>query len=187
MHENYNRTDFDKKTWIFVGDPNNPPAGSVSFHQDEFNRHEEAIDSNRRSLHAAIHLLPDDHLGEFDAFDLYPYSAFTTFNVTSWNGLSGIVDTRRGNVNVQYLMTASGDFRRTSLSVDVPVWQASTSYLLGDLVKPTTSSNIYYEAVQAGTSDITEPLWPGDTVTQVTDNTVIWQGSGNFWGAWVAV
>lgn len=74
-------------------------------------------------------------------------------------------------------------------SVDpVPAaWQASTAYDVGDIVRPTSMANddlhFVYRCTVAGTSDNTEPSWPGNGVawktvadgTTVADGSVTWE------------
>jgi len=55
-----------------------------------------------------------------------------------------------------------------------PTWAASTSYALGDKVKPTTPNDNVYECTVAGTSGTTEPVWPTTEGATVTDGTVEW-------------
>ena len=61
----------------------------------------------------------------------------------------------------------------------VSVWVLSTSYEIGDLVRPVTPNGFVYRCVQAGTSSGTEPS-PWTTVLGDTenDNTVIWDNVG---------
>lgn len=57
----------------------------------------------------------------------------------------------------------------------LPDWEASTAYSLGDSVRPTTPDGYRYECTQAGTSDGSEPTWPGAGIgSTVSDNTVEW-------------
>jgi hypothetical protein len=58
-------------------------------------------------------------------------------------------------------------------------WAAYTSYELGDRVKPTSSPTFYYVCTTAGTSDASEPSWPGtstegETPATVSDGSVTW-------------
>ena len=54
------------------------------------------------------------------------------------------------------------------------IWQASTAYSKGDMVRPTSDNGYIYKCVQAGTSGGTEPTW-GTTVLETTaDNDVLW-------------
>lgn len=54
-------------------------------------------------------------------------------------------------------------------------WAATTAYILGNRVEPTTPNTYVYECTTAGTSGGSEPTWPtaaiGDTVV---DGTVVW-------------
>ncbi len=54
-------------------------------------------------------------------------------------------------------------------------WQASTSYNVGDYVRPSTDNGYSYECITAGTSGDTEPTWPTNLGDTVTDGTVVWQ------------
>jgi len=59
----------------------------------------------------------------------------------------------------------------------VSTWTLSTGYLLGDFVIPTVVNGHVYEATVAGTSDVTEPVFPTDGST-VVDGTVTWLDIG---------
>jgi len=56
-------------------------------------------------------------------------------------------------------------------------WQASTSYSVGNWVRPTTPNKHFYKCTTAGTSGATEPTWPTNGST-VNDGTVVWQDMG---------
>lgn len=61
-----------------------------------------------------------------------------------------------------------------SISALFPLWQASTSYSVGDVVKTLSSSFwVYLECVVAGTSDTTEPTFT-NVGELVTDGTAQW-------------
>lgn len=53
-------------------------------------------------------------------------------------------------------------------------WAASTAYVLGDLVRPTTWAGFIYECTTAGTSGVSEPSWPKTPGQTVIDNTAVW-------------
>lgn len=53
-------------------------------------------------------------------------------------------------------------------------WTASHSYLVGDVVKPTTANGYIYECTQAGTSGATQPTWLTTEGANITDGTVQW-------------
>lgn len=55
-----------------------------------------------------------------------------------------------------------------------PSWQASTSYNVGDRVKPTTFNGFTYVCVEAGTSGSSEPTWGTTLWGLTTDGTVKW-------------
>jgi len=56
----------------------------------------------------------------------------------------------------------------------VPDWGASIAYVVGDEVKPTASGATgWFRCTVAGTSDGSEPSWPGSGT--VVDGTVTWQ------------
>ncbi len=59
----------------------------------------------------------------------------------------------------------------------VSTWTLSTGYLVGDFVIPTVVNGHVYEATVAGTSDVTEPIFPTDGST-VVDGTVTWLDIG---------
>lgn len=59
----------------------------------------------------------------------------------------------------------------------VTIWAGSTGYLVGDFIIPTSVNGHVYEATIAGTSDVSEPVFPIDGST-VVDGTVTWLDIG---------
>jgi hypothetical protein len=58
----------------------------------------------------------------------------------------------------------------------LPAWQASTAYLLGQSVEPTSENGLRYEVSQAGTSGSTQPTWPTSGIgSTVANGTVIFK------------
>lgn len=58
----------------------------------------------------------------------------------------------------------------------LPAWQASTAYSVGDTAEPTVDNGFRYVVVTAGTSGSTEPAWPTSGIgSQVSDGTVVWE------------
>ena len=55
-------------------------------------------------------------------------------------------------------------------------WQASTSYAVGAVVRPTSQqgTGLVFRCTTAGTSDSSEPLWATIGSQEVNDNTVVW-------------
>ena len=54
-------------------------------------------------------------------------------------------------------------------------WAASTAYVVGDKRQATSpDGTFYFECTSAGTSDSSEPAWPGSHGGTVVDNTVTW-------------
>nr|BAR36901.1 putative phage minor tail protein L [uncultured Mediterranean phage uvMED] len=55
-------------------------------------------------------------------------------------------------------------------------WAASTGFAVGDVRRATTSQNsgLVFECTTAGTSGSSEPSWPTDIGSTITDNTVVW-------------
>ena len=55
-------------------------------------------------------------------------------------------------------------------------WAASTAFSVGDVRRATTSQNsgLVFECTTAGTSGSSEPDWPTDIGSTLTDNTVVW-------------
>ena len=55
-------------------------------------------------------------------------------------------------------------------------WAASTGFAVGDVRRATTSQNsgLVFECTTAGTSGSSEPTWPTDIGSTITDNTVVW-------------
>jgi lambda family phage minor tail protein L len=55
-------------------------------------------------------------------------------------------------------------------------WAASTAYSVGDIRRATTlqSSGLVFLCTTAGTTASTEPVWPTDIGSAITDGTVVW-------------
>ena len=55
-------------------------------------------------------------------------------------------------------------------------WAASTSFSVGDVRRATTTQNsgLVFQCTTAGTSGSSEPSWPTDIGSTLTDNTVVW-------------
>ena len=55
-------------------------------------------------------------------------------------------------------------------------WAASTAFAVGDVRRATASQNsgLVFECTTAGTSGSSEPAWPTDIGSTLTDNTVVW-------------
>ena len=53
-------------------------------------------------------------------------------------------------------------------------WEASTAYILGDYVWPTTFNGYRYVCTTAGTSGASEPTWPPTLGDTVNDGSVVW-------------
>ena len=55
-------------------------------------------------------------------------------------------------------------------------WAASTAYTVGNIRRATTAqaSGLVFECTTAGTSASSEPTWPTDVDSTVTDNNVVW-------------
>ena len=63
--------------------------------------------------------------------------------------------------------------------IDCDTWAASTAYVVGDVIKPTTDNGYYYTCSTAGTSDSSEPTF-GEVIDGTTnDNTAVWTCSGD--------
>lgn len=61
----------------------------------------------------------------------------------------------------------------------IAAWQASHTYVLNDLVQPTTPNGRYYKATAVvGDSDSSEPTWPTVTGNTVVDGGVTWTDQG---------
>jgi len=58
----------------------------------------------------------------------------------------------------------------------VAAWAASTAFSVGDIRRATTdqASGLFFRCTTAGTSDSSEPSWPTDIGSTVTDNTCVW-------------
>lgn len=55
-------------------------------------------------------------------------------------------------------------------------WAASTAYSVGDIRRATTlqASGLVFRCTTAGTSGSTQPVWPTDIGSVITDGTVVW-------------
>ena len=58
----------------------------------------------------------------------------------------------------------------------VAAWVANTSFSLGDIRRSTSSqaTGLFFRCTTAGTSSSSEPSWPTDIGSTVTDNGVVW-------------
>ena len=58
----------------------------------------------------------------------------------------------------------------------VAAWAASTAFSIGDIRRATTdqASGLFFRCTTAGTSGSSEPSWPTDISSTVTDNTCVW-------------
>lgn len=64
------------------------------------------------------------------------------------------------------------------------VWSAQTAYLEGAYATPTIRNGFVYAVTTAGTSGATEPDWPTEEASTVTDGTVVWtRGDATTWTA----
>lgn len=66
----------------------------------------------------------------------------------------------------------------TAVPLTLNNWAASTVYVAGDRIKPTTGNGFYYQAVNGGTSGGTEPTWPIYLGETVSDNGISWEAKG---------
>jgi hypothetical protein len=57
-------------------------------------------------------------------------------------------------------------------------WAASTAFVVGDIVRPTTGNGHLYMCIVAGTSGGSAPTWPTVARQTVADNTVTWAEIG---------
>ena len=60
----------------------------------------------------------------------------------------------------------------------VAAWAASTAFSVGDIRRATTdqASGLFFRCTDGGTSGSSEPSWPTDIGSTVTDNTCVWTG-----------
>ena len=58
----------------------------------------------------------------------------------------------------------------------VAAWAASTAFSVGDIRRATTeqASGLFFRCTTAGTSASSEPSWPTDAGSTITDNTCVW-------------
>ena len=87
-----------------------------------------------------------------------------------------------GNVLVladgDYVYVIETDNTVTQVPLVLNEWDASTAYSAGDRVKPTTATGYYYQALNDGTSDATEPDWPIFIGETILDNDITWEAKG---------
>jgi hypothetical protein len=57
-------------------------------------------------------------------------------------------------------------------------WASSTSYDVGDIVRPAAANGYVYRCISAGVSAGSAPSWPTTKGQDVTDNTVTWENLG---------
>ncbi len=58
------------------------------------------------------------------------------------------------------------------------VWTKDTTYTAGMLVQPVNPNGHTYVCINGGISAATEPIWPTETNSQITDGAVTWQEDG---------
>jgi formate dehydrogenase major subunit len=82
-----------------------------------------------------------------------------------------------GTYNACLDATLDSTYSKTTWEYDYgdQPWQASYSFVLGDIVRPTTATGYHYECTVAGTSGSTEPTWPTVKDSTVVDGTVTWK------------
>ena len=58
----------------------------------------------------------------------------------------------------------------------VAAWTSSTAFVVGDIRRATTeqASGLWFRCTTAGTSASSEPSWPTDIGSTITDNTCVW-------------
>jgi hypothetical protein len=55
------------------------------------------------------------------------------------------------------------------------LWTASTAYVIGNIVRPTSANGFVYKCTTAGTTSAAQPTWPITGIgTTVVDGSVIW-------------
>ena len=66
----------------------------------------------------------------------------------------------------------------------VAAWAASTSFSVGDIRRATTdqASGLFFRCTTAGTSASSEPSWPTDIGSTITDNTCVWTAIASAYG-----
>lgn len=103
----------------------------------------------------------------------------SVLNQGSGTGVSEVVSAKSG----KFLELGKGNLATANLKVEANdgatavAWIASTAYVVGDFIIPTSANDHYYKCTTAGTSDSSEPTWPTDGST-VTDATVVWTDMG---------
>lgn len=97
-----------------------------------------------------------------------------TTSITTLSTTTGTVGWAEATGSTKYLFLCDGidgytiDTSGNVTKVIPPTFQVSTSYSVGDRVKPTTDNGFWYRCTTAGTSGSPEPTWPtiiGSTVT----------------------
>lgn len=99
--------------------------------------------------------------GTRDLLDTSDYSARFTVRQTDWDGA--------------VMVDASTDNGRIVAGYTPGIWQATTTYALGQRVIPMTGPNGFlYECTTAGDSDSGEPSWPTQIGQSVSDDSAAW-------------
>ena len=184
----YTRDPYDKTIWVYVPNPLDPPPDAERTSPENLNKIEDGIYSTRESLHeVAVNLLSDEFTPA-TPFDVFPLSSFSSMSVSAavWGEDGDVCQFSKGNVlsTRQLFFPVSGGFKfRSALESSRPFWSANTNYSQGDQVSPTEFTGLYYECTQAGTSGPSEPTW----TDSLTDGTVEWTLSGEFWGEWETI
>jgi hypothetical protein len=94
---------------------------------------------------------------------------FDAVEISNTDILTAFFEARKGSFEAFYFLNAEEAYREN-------IWVKSTSYVLNQIVRPTTVNGRSYKCTQAGTSHgSTEPTWPTTTNGTVTDSGVIWK------------
>jgi len=72
-------------------------------------------------------------------------------------------------------VTLTGANWQLFCKTDATTWAADTVYAEDVLVVPTAGGNLFYRAIQGGTSGSSEPTWPTTPGATVVDGGVIWE------------
>lgn len=92
---------------------------------------------------------------------------------TTWNGRKTATDPVLLAGDVIEKIVRDHDY-------DVPPWEASTAYIVGDKVRTPADNKHIYLCTVAGTSGSSAPTWPTTSWGTITDNTATWTEVGTF-------
>ena len=94
--------------------------------------------------------------------------------------LRGLTQFFQQSIGTPYTVLCAADFgdAKCALDLDPPEWQASSTYVVGDVAKATSYDGRRYVVISitgTGQSGATEPTWDTDIGDPTVDNEVTWE------------